>query len=565
MSCRDCLICLQEYICLCCPKESALDGEEVFCDSADKLSHVGKAAYEILRTRHSRYYQQLWNVTTGTIVGDLNYTPKRVFALTEDPRKGHDDWFPSKLFNLIIKTKKWCDITSLGEPDGLFLEKFKEALEVLVVQNRGREKDDRITIRMMFGDYGIGFRDCKAIIEDLTKDLPKEDSPINLWVGAWRKNVSWNHSKIIAVDGQLLHTGGHNLWDPHYLRVNPVCDISFELEGKVAHDGHHYANGEWEFVEEHHRLLDESVLKKLDLTKVYVSEYPKGIGRFPPRYVEQNMSSPVSSVVNAFPIISMGRYGSIVDVNRPSDDAFVHMIESAETIIHMVLQDLGPMCWPDTKKALPGTHWPTKYLEALARVIWEKEVDVEIILSNPRSRPDHLSPLKAVYGNGWTCSDVASEIIKHIKKQYPHAGGAALRKKVNENLRVCFIRMKRGKDYQDGMTIGLHAKHFIIDDVAAYIGSQNLYVCDLAEWGVLIDDADTVAKMMDQFWNPLWEVSYTGQDADVDEIMNGLHINRAGAHIDTADKETKRRMVEAMRPHLGKSHVNIPVDVGIVD
>jgi len=32
------------------------------------------------------------------------------------------------------------------------------------------------------------------------------------------------------------------------------------------------------------------------------------------------------------------------------------------------------------------------------------------------------------------------------------------------------------------MTMGNHSKHFIVDDIATYIGSQNLYVCDLAEW-----------------------------------------------------------------------------------
>ena len=50
----------------------------------------------------------------------------------------------------------------------------------------------------------------------------------------------------------------------------------------------------------------------------------------------------------------------------------------------------------------------------------------------------------------------------------------------------------------------MHGKHFIIDDVALYIGSQNLYVCDLAEWGVVIDDEETTKRIMDEYWYVLF-------------------------------------------------------------
>lgn len=72
---------------------------------------------------------------------------------------------------------------------------------------------------------------CNSVIRRLTTGIP-DTTHLRLWVGAWRKGVSWNHSKIIAVDGWYLHTGGHNLWDPHYLRHNPVHDLSMELEGR---------------------------------------------------------------------------------------------------------------------------------------------------------------------------------------------------------------------------------------------------------------------------------------------------------------------------------------------
>ena len=187
-------------------------------------------------------------------------------------------------------------------------------------------------------------------------------------------------------------------------------------------------------------------------------------------------------IVNEVPMISMGRYGTILRYARPSDDAFLAMLGSAKKIIRLALQDLGPVCIPGTKLPLPGCVWPKNYLSVLGKVIWERHVDVEIALSNPGSIPGGLGATEACYGNGWSCVDVAAEIIKTIQKQFPDAKDADLRERVTDNLRVCFIREKRGLNYADGQTMGMHAKHFIVDDVCSYTGSQNLYVCDLAEW-----------------------------------------------------------------------------------
>merc|ERR1719454_316866 len=100
---------------------------------------------------------------------------------------------------------------------------------------------------MLFGNI-VGMPvDCDQVVEDLTSDLP-EDTKIELWVGAWRRGVSWNHSKIIAVDGKYLHTGGHNLWVPHYLKNDPVHDLSMQAQGRCTHDGHLYLNRQWDFV-----------------------------------------------------------------------------------------------------------------------------------------------------------------------------------------------------------------------------------------------------------------------------------------------------------------------------
>ena len=447
-------------------------GDEIEDKSADSLSYVGTAAYDVLRRHHNHHHKELWNVTKGKVIGDVFHTPIDAFTRTEstDPPVGHDAWFPEKLGEIIARTEHWCDITSLAPPDGAFMVSFKKALAEICARPAGF--GGRIVIRMMFGNI-IGMPvNCNTLIRELTKDLPP-DAPekIKLWVGSWRKGISWNHAKIIAVDGKYLWTGGHNFWDKHYLEESPVNDLSIELEGGPAKDAHRFANAQWGYIVKKQstawgRFVDKRISDSLDVprkARVTVSEYPVSTAaEFPPYYKEARKilgRRPMELDPDYVSIITMGRYGVILKKARPSDDAFVAMIDSAQEIIHMSLQDLGPVCLPGTKMALPGCIWPYAYLNALARVIWTRGVDVEIVLSNPNSVPGDCSPTEANYGNGWSCVDVAAEIIKCIQKQFPDANAGDLRQKVKENLRICFLKSPRGgRSYKNGATLGLHCK-----------------------------------------------------------------------------------------------------------
>jgi len=193
-------------------------GDECEDSSAGDLSHVGTAAYDVLRRHHNHRHHELWNVTKGKVIS-LDATPRDAFSRSDrtDPVEGHDDWFPQKLQEIIGRTEEWCDILTLGPPDGLFMDAFKNGIKTIcekeVILNR------KVIIRIMFGNILATPVNCTKVIAEMTKDLPHDaGKKIKLWVGSWRKGVSWNHAKIIAVDGKYLWTGGHNVWDRHYLK-----------------------------------------------------------------------------------------------------------------------------------------------------------------------------------------------------------------------------------------------------------------------------------------------------------------------------------------------------------
>lgn len=410
-------------------------------------------------------------------------------------------------------------------------------------------------------------------MKEIRGSLPADaGDKIKLWVGSWRKGASWNHAKIIAVDGKYLLNGGHNLWDRDYLKKSPCNDISILMKGNVARDGHRYANAQWGYIVKKQstvwgRFVDKHVPDSLDVprvARVNVSAFPESsAAEFPPFYtVKRNQTlqakrftrglKRTSSIDQDFvPVITVGRYGVLLKDARPSDDAFAAMFDNAKTIIRFALQDLGPLLIPNTKMTIPGGSWPHQYMNAMARAMWTKGVDIEIVLSNANCTPDSQRPLESTYGFGWSCVDVAAEIIKCIQTQFPDAPDNKLRETVEDNLRVCYLRCPRGgRTYSDGTPLALHSKHFIVDDVCCYIGSQNLYICDLAEWGVLIDDPEAVGDIKKRYWDQLWQVSYTKDDCDVDKVMDGLGIDRAAPSRLTMTKYELEQAKNAMKAHL---------------
>lgn len=128
---------------------------------------------------YNRLHHSQWNVTSGQIIGAVDDSPRDVWESSADPPQGNDDWLPEKMGALISRTQAFCDVMSLGPPDGLFLEAFKESLQLLY--DRSKTTGDEIVVRFMFGNIAGVPVNCDRVIKALTKDIP-EDSNLRIWV-----------------------------------------------------------------------------------------------------------------------------------------------------------------------------------------------------------------------------------------------------------------------------------------------------------------------------------------------------------------------------------------------
>ncbi len=409
-----------------------------------------------------------------------------VAAPGQAPRRlcvGHSDGFYDRIHDELIEARRFVDITSLSPADGRFEAAIRNALTYL--SRAGR----RVEVRLFYGAPPAPPTDAAQVVANLSRDLG-EPSSVTIHAGAYRTKLSsWNHAKIIAIDGERLIEGGHNLWTDHYLTYAPIHDLSMLLEGTPAADGHAFANRLWDLI------CDEPEFDGA----VQLARHPGSAPRCPPAYergADHRRGQGRSRVV------TVGRLGVLGE--HPSDQAIVELLGAAQRSIRVSQQDIGPIL----ALGIPVGDWPEPIVAALARAVL-RGVDVQVVVSNLGSLPGGLGPLEAGYGNGWTPEDVATRIREWLGD---HPFQAPLFTDfdalVCERLSVASLRSSPGDEtWPNGSGIGNHAKMFIVDDAAFYVGSQNFYFSDLAEWGAVVDDAALTGELVAEYWDPLWRES----------------------------------------------------------
>lgn len=580
----------------------------------DRLSHVGQSVYGDLQKYHSRYRgdKDTWNLTADEHEVEILQTPPSshwgVVDFPAGQETNHSDAFPERMGDIIAGAERWVDITTLWEPEGKFMHHFRRGLRECNEHAKERKQHVPVVIRIMFANIAdaelanmtycvrkafnsvccgnlcqaewAGL-DCDKVLNNLveevqprTHNMPPDENAdckleekgarIQVWVGSWRKGMSWNHSKIIAADGRVCLTGGHNIFDDMYLKTEPCLDLSMVVTGAAAEDAHYFTNNFWQFITRKHvHECWASYTPGVCLhcrVRVGLSHWPRTAEQSPPMWPPHPRISchrpPQALCGGPVNVISCGRYGAIYSYRvisnwffgRPkaSDTAIMAMLGSAKESIKIGVQDVGPGQW--------FMGWPRGILEQIARALLKRKVQVDIVLSNPWCYPcqtvvvpdpDRLGMNKCIrknkdgecerlpkvpaniYGYGWGLDDFAAALArviwnKKFKAELPKLGiqdEVDLAARLQEKLRLATLRVcKRGNDaaytgarWPSGEPVATHTKSFIVDDTCYYLGSQNLYNCNNAEWGYIVDNKDNkdqAETYLEEYWKPMWKYSY---------------------------------------------------------
>lgn len=395
-----------------------------------------------------------------------------VKTLVEMPKKlcqGPSDRLINRFYNVMASANKELDVVSLSMPDGRFRIAMNNALALL------SQKPNPPTVRFLFSGYNSVLpnalnppqRIMDQIIADVKKISPATVDLLRMNL-AWLANglASWNHSKIIVADGNRALAGGHNMWDGDYLRPNPISDLSLEYRGEAAEKARDFVNSLWLAV------VDE------------IGTSGTKVGRLPPHA----MLAESREGARAIHIGRMGAFGT-----NPADAAIIALIDAAKVSLSIDQQDYFNLVASDS------TLTRSFAFDALMRAA-VRGVKIQMIQSNkfPIGGYGMVDPKKAY---AIFVTDLTGRLVEEKK-----LSTAVAKRKACELIEFAPFRISAelAEWPNKGGPFGTHTKWIMADDLATYVGSQNLYPADLQEYGSIITDVNAVAKLKAEYWDKVW-------------------------------------------------------------
>jgi phosphatidylserine/phosphatidylglycerophosphate/cardiolipin synthase-like enzyme len=406
---------------------------------------------------------------------------------------GHSFGMVERFYGLITSARQFVDITSLSPADGQYRAAVRNAITYLSTQPQPPQV--RILTSDVPGTYDVS---TDTEVAAYTRDV-SSGSAIQVAVGTVRTSdtqLSWNHAKIVAVDGKAAIVGGHNMYSTDYLGADPVNDTSMRVTGSAAVDAHHFANQLWAYL-----CNTNSSITQFS-GSAQLSHWSAGV---------VSRTCPTPYQLQAAPgtgntrIIAVGRLGTgILDGGNQADVARIALIDTARTAIRITQQDIGPPSLPVLGVHVTG--WPTDELEAIADAL-ARGVDVYIIVSDLNAKAGVTG---SVYSNGWTATDVGNQIEDYMQNGAGYPTGAALGQLLCSKLHLAPFRYGSDATWPDGATFANHSKVIQVDAEAVYISSFNMYPANLQEFGYIVDDPGITSQWLNQYWLDAWAGASTG-------------------------------------------------------
>ena len=416
---------------------------------------------------------------------------------------GHSDFLVQVIGDLVAGAQRRVDITLLAPPpDKRFLDGLREALMTLAA--RGRP----ITVRILIGYYPTAEVDTGAFLKALTSGLEAQPKArLTISVAAMRSCVvfedcdsySWNHAKIVTVDGVDALVGGHNMWTLDYLLDDPVHDLSMRVHGPAAASAARYADRLWEYVCAN---LDRKPSISMSNFVSNVSDPGTGCLTPPP-------ALPVTRASGGVPILAVARMGAGItpDFANQSELARDLMLGAAQNDIRIAQQDLG------FALGRSDTLFPDSTIDRLVDFLFRREGDIYIVLSNEGAVGKSGSTYSTDVSLQTLAHHLRDEVERRFERRDPHwryairTGPDPVNALLCERLHLAPFRFGPDRRWPDGQPFATHAKFWMVDSRIFYIGSDNMYPVNLQEFGYIVDDAKAAQQVADDYWTPLWQWS----------------------------------------------------------
>ncbi|MGX7760635.1 phospholipase D-like domain-containing protein [Streptomyces angustmyceticus] len=333
-----------------------------------------------------------------------------------------------------------------------------------------------------------------------------------------KTSLSWNHSKLLVVDGKTAITGGINGWKDDYLdTAHPVSDVDMALSGPAARSAGKYLDTLW----------DWTCRNASDPAKVWLAT--SNDASCMPSMEQDEAGSAPAEPTGDVPVIAVGGLGVGIkesdpssgyhpdlptapdtkctvglhdntnadrdyDTVNPEENALRSLIASARSHVEISQQDLNATCPP-----LP--RYDIRTYDTLAGKL-AAGVKVRIVVSDPANRG-------AVGSGGYSQIKSLDEISDTLRKRLVALTGdnEKASRALCGNLQLASFRSSDAAKWADGKPYALHHKLVSVDDSAFYIGSKNLYPAWLQDFGYIVESPAAAKQLKTELLDPEWKYS----------------------------------------------------------
>ncbi|MFD9207227.1 phospholipase D-like domain-containing protein [Streptomyces sioyaensis] len=332
-----------------------------------------------------------------------------------------------------------------------------------------------------------------------------------------KTSFSWNHSKLLVVDGTTAVTGGINGWKDDYLdTTHPVSDVDMALTGPAARSAGKYLDTLWGW----------TCQNSSNPAKVWLAT-SNGASCMPS--LEKDEDSAPAAPAGDVPVLAVGGLGVGIkesdpssgyhpdlptapdtkctvglhdntnadrdyDTVNPEENALRSLIASARSHVEISQQDLNATCPP-----LP--RYDIRTYDTLAAKL-AAGVKVRIVVSDPANRG-------AVGSGGYSQIKSLDEISGTLRKRLLARTGdnEKASRAMCSNLQLASFRSSDSHTWGDGKPYALHHKLVSVDDSAFYIGSKNLYPAWLQDFGYIVESPAAARQLKTELLDPEWKYS----------------------------------------------------------